>query len=219
MFHLRPLVVATCLLFTGMNYQQIFASTPDIAEHARDTTRNATNFTVAAYLPEYRLDLSLADRICEHVTDLILFSAEPSEDGDVTMLNRFPKDYLDTLLSAREKYNTRISLSIGGGGRSRAFSSMTSSAPARRKFSLRILEICQNWRLDGIDLDWEGDLEKNPIKWKNLENLIVEIKSLFEEYSRSLHLTIAIHLGQEDSLTPTILKVHCNLQCALVHSL
>jgi GH18 family chitinase len=177
----------------------------DAAAHA--AIKNDIDFEITAYLPEYRLDKSKIDQICEHVTDLILFSAEPAENGDISTLNRFPKDFMDALLSARAKHKTKISMCIGGGGRSAAFSQLTLSASARKRFSLKILEICESMALDGIDIDWEGDLQNDPEKWKNFGELLLELKTLLEMKSSNLQLSIAIHLGQEAALTPEILKV------------
>ena len=46
------------------------------------------DFAVAAYLPEWRYEGANWDKICEHVTHLILFSCEMAPNGQITALDR-----------------------------------------------------------------------------------------------------------------------------------
>ena len=49
------------------------------------------DFTVAAYLPEWRYEGANWDVICEHVSHLILFSCEMDPSGKITALDRLPR--------------------------------------------------------------------------------------------------------------------------------
>jgi hypothetical protein len=174
-----------------------------------------TDFVVSAYLPEYRFTNSKIDQIAEHITDLILFSAEPQANGDIAMMNRFPTEVMDAVGKARAS-GLRVFLCVGGGGRSSGFSSLASDAAARRKFSLKLLDACKSMGLDGVDLDWEGDLDSDPKKWNNFGLLLNDIHGLFIKESKDgepkLLLSIAVHVGQETAVTPEVIKVRLHWQ-------
>jgi GH18 family chitinase len=180
-----------------------------------DTVKNLANetsdFVVSAYLPEYRFANLKIDQLAEHITDLILFSAEPLANGDLAMMSRFPTEVMDAVGKVRASKGLRVFLCVGGGGRSAGFSSLSSNAATRRKFGLKLLDACRKMGLDGVDLDWEGDLESDPKKWNDFGLLLNDINELFKTDSKNgdakLLLSIAIHVGQEAAVTPDVIKV------------
>ena len=188
-----------CILLVAL-----FAPASSIAENDSHLRKE---FVISSYLPDYRIDISKIDFICEKVTDLILFSAEPFENGDISLLNRFPSDFILAVQNARSKHKTRISLCIGGGGRSGAFSTLTASSSARRTFALKLLTLCKDLELDGVDIDWEGDLGLNSAHWKDFEALLREVHELFRMEDRHVLISIAIHVGQEAALTSGLIEV------------
>jgi hypothetical protein len=72
-------------------------------------------FAVAAYLPEWRYGGANFEKICKTVTHLIFFSVEPTPNGDITGLDRFPPP--DVLEDARNK-GCELIICFGGNGRS-----------------------------------------------------------------------------------------------------
>ena len=186
-------------------------------QHAvKGLVNETSDFVVSAYLPEYRFTNLKIDQLAEHITDLILFSAEPLANGDLAMMNRFPTDLMDAVGKVRASKGLRVFICVGGGGRSAGFSALASNAAARRKFSLKLLDACRSMGLDGIDLDWEGDLDSDPKRWNDFGLLLNDIHELFKTESKNgeskLLLSIAIHVGQESVLTPDVIKVRSHRQ-------
>jgi hypothetical protein len=110
-------------------------------------------FRVVGYLPDYRaaeFDLASA----RGLTDLILFSAEPTSDGILNF------DHLKAipwvkLRDFKTRQRVRLLLCVGGWERSTHFAAVAASDEARRNFASSAVKVCLDERLDGIDIDWE----------------------------------------------------------------
>lgn len=86
---------------------------------------------LGAYLPDYRMTYNV-NASANHLTDLILFSIQPDQQG---MINGccLQKDHYNVASGARDHNNDlKIWVSIGGAGRSTGIPSITSD-PVRRK--------------------------------------------------------------------------------------
>lgn len=115
-------------------------------------TAGPPNFTVAAYLPEWRYDAANFERICRVVTHLIFFSLEVQHDGLLGAMERIPRR------SLREEARThcqKMLICVGGNGRSAGFSAAVSTRNRRRAFINALLSLCQTAGLDGVDINWE----------------------------------------------------------------
>lgn len=110
-------------------------------------------FRVVAYLPDYRA-AEFDPVAARGLTDLILFSAEPTATGqlDLSRLKEIPWARLRTFMTLER---VRLILSIGGWERSMHFSSVAGSGQKRREFIKAVVTVCLEERLDGVDLDWE----------------------------------------------------------------
>ena len=88
------------------------------------------DFLVIGYLPDYR-DVNPEWGSC--LTDLIYFSAQPKPDGglDTTLLS---ESVLTALRATKDRYGTRIFISVGGWERSQGFARMVADPQARKKF-------------------------------------------------------------------------------------
>lgn len=108
---------------------------------------------MVGYLPEYRIGQFNADA-ATNLTDLILFSAEPTPEGglDLGALGRARWEPFQELRSGR---GVRLHLAIGGWGRSRHFARVALSEERRQAFAGAVLQACRDRELDGVDLDWE----------------------------------------------------------------
>lgn len=130
-------------------------------------------FHIVGYLPHYRLaDFDAAE--AQYVTDLVYFSAEPAADGT---LKPGPLDAkgLKKLQSIKARHQVRLSLCVGGWGRSAAFAAIAGSPDARRRFTAEAMRFCQENQFDGIDLDWEHPA--NEAERDDYGRLIVELRS------------------------------------------
>ena len=107
---------------------------------------------LAGYLPYWAADTLETKRLVG-LTDLILFSAQPREDGslDTSDLARTPWEKIAVLRAG----GTRIHLCLGGWGRSGHFAAVTADPARRARLVAAITRFCEERKLDGVDLDWE----------------------------------------------------------------
>ena len=142
---------------------------------------------VVGYLPDYRLD-SFDPQLLEGLTDLVLFSAELSEDGalDMTRLKNIP---WPELLHFKTRHRVRLLLTIGGWERSSHFATVSESREKRARCVESLVQICLDRRLDGIDLDWEHP--KGEKENESYCKLLVELRHAFDSYGFLLSTTIA----------------------------
>jgi GH18 family chitinase len=151
-------------------------------------------FRVVGYLPDYRLtdyDLGRATNL----TDLTIFSAEPTADGNLN-LTRLQNCPWPALLKFKTTHRVRLILAIGGWERSEHFAVVACSTDLRRRFVNEVLAFCHSMRLDGVDLDWEhpkGDQQE-----RSYALLLNELRTAFK--SRGLLLTVTVAAWQK--LTP-----------------
>jgi GH18 family chitinase len=117
----------------------------------------SNNFSVVAYLPEWRYAGANFDAMAEAgVTHLIFFSVEPAADGGVAGADREPPaDVLAAAQAARAAHGMRLLLCVGGNGRSAHFSRVARAPARRRAFARALAERVAALSLDGVDLNWE----------------------------------------------------------------
>jgi chitinase len=161
-------------------FSQLFAS-PGFAEPPGRSMR------VVGYLPDYRLDQFDAG-VLEGVTDVIIFSAEPREDGslDLGRLKHCPWEKLKDL---RAQKGVRLMLAIGGWGRSGHFARIATAEDVRRKFAEATVRLAVALQLDGIDLDWEHP--RGIIEEEAYGRLLIDLSEKCRQESLWVSVTIA----------------------------
>lgn len=142
-------------------------------------------FRVVGYLPDYR---KFEPAMAEHLTDLIVFSAEPSLDGQLD-LRRLDEVPWEALQAAKKKHNLRLILCVGGWERSTHFATVAHSAELRTKFVQSALQLCVEKKLDGIDLDWEHP--KDVTEQKSYAQLLSDLNRTFKPRALSVSVTMA----------------------------
>jgi chitinase len=147
----------------------------------------AEPFRVVGYLPDYRGD-QFNPEAAAMLTDLIVFSAQPTADGgiDMSRLKRMP---WEKLRATAEKQKLRLLLAVGGWKRSEAFPAIVASEEKRNAFAEAAVKICQTEKLNGIDLDWEHP--KNKAEEEGYGKLLVAIKKAFKPHSLIVSITMA----------------------------
>lgn len=117
--------------------------------------RGSSHRVVAAYLPDYRLP-AFRPEMADGLTDLILFSVQPGNDGHVRDDHALLAN-LETIEEVRRRGRCRILLSVGGGGmhRSDGFSAAASDAALRARLVSELLALTRRHGFDGLDVDWE----------------------------------------------------------------
>jgi len=154
---------------------------------AADAPQQLPPFRIAGYLPDYRFPQFQAE-LADGLTDLILFSAELSENGSLN-LTRLKDCPWPKLLAFKTQKHVRLILSIGGWERSQHFASVAGSAQKRGRCVASILQLCLDKRLDGIDLDWEHP--KGAAEEESYGKLLRELRTAFEPHKLMLSVTLA----------------------------
>jgi GH18 family chitinase len=144
-------------------------------------------FRIVGYLPDYRTaeyDLSRATGL----TDLIVFSAEPTADGRVN-LDRLQGVPWSKLRQFKTAHRVRLILCLGGWDRSKHFSDVVETEQKMAAFVDSVVQLCLDRRLDGVDLDWEHP--KNEAEQIGYGRLLAELNRAFDEHGLVLSVTIA----------------------------
>lgn len=114
------------------------------------------DFSVVAYLPEWRYEGANWDRITEHVSHLVLFSLEMTSDGKITAKDRIPRaELLEEARAAAAKNNAYLIICFGGNGRSAGFSGMVRRPKKRKKFVKALKALIEEYGFHGVDYNWE----------------------------------------------------------------
>jgi GH18 family chitinase len=146
-----------------------------------------SDFRIVGYLPDYRAasyDLAQA----RGLTDLIVFSSEPTADGGLNA-DRLKKIPWAKLRDFKTRNRVRLILCVGGWGRSAHFATAASSDESRRKFAQSAVRFCLDERLDGIDLDWEHP--KNDDEQANYAAILKACRDGFRPHGLTLSVTVA----------------------------
>jgi chitinase len=147
----------------------------------------APRFRVAGYLPDYRL-ASFDQSTAASLTDLILFSAELTSDGDLDM-SRLKQCPWEKLRELQTRHHVRVQLAIGGWDRSAHFAAVTASSEKRAKCIASIRRILQQHQLDGVDFDWEHP--RNAVEEQGYATLLQEVRQALGPHRHTLTVTMA----------------------------
>ena len=148
---------------------------------------------MAAYLPDYQLEHFQVDReVLSPLTDLILFSVQPGEDGairdDHGLLSKSTRwsDFRD-----QAPRPVKLWLCVGGGGKRRSdgFFAMASAASKRARFVQALVEILLRHHFTGAELDWEHMDAARDLPIFNL--LVRDLKKAFEPHGLRLSAAVA----------------------------
>lgn len=146
-----------------------------------------SQFRIVGYLPTYqfpRLNLQAAAKL----TDLILFAAAPEQNGHVD-LGKVVKAPFEHLYALREKHQTRLLFSVAGYGSSSPFPAAVSTPENRGRFVQSTMKHLKEWKMDGVDLDWE--YPRSQAEWDHYLLLLKALKEELASENKSLSVTIA----------------------------
>ena len=87
----------------------------------------------------------------------------------------------------------KILLSLGGGGNDIGFSTVAASSELRITFINNLMNICDTYGYDGIDMDWEHPWSNDDRQ--NLNFLIAEMDSVFNAHDPELLITMAVPIS------------------------
>jgi GH18 family chitinase len=154
--------------------------------------QDENTFRIAAYLPDYRFYINV-NATAPFLTDLILFSIEPSLNGcclsqEKYQIARHAQDY------KQEHQNKRLRLwvTVGGGGRSDGFAGIAFDETKRDRFINEMVTLCHEQGLDGLDFDWE--IPSTHQELQAYTTLLLEASQKL--HSASLLISVALHARQ-----------------------
>ena len=162
------LIAAATVTASGLDAGDGGTDTDHRTADPSSTESDQNEFVVAGYLPEWRYEGTDWDTTCAHVTHLILFSMEVTEDAKLTASDRFPHAHMDAIQEASRKHGCDLVLSIGGNKRTGGFPTVAKDKALSRKLARTLLYFVRQHNLHGVDFNWEypngedssGDLEQ-----------------------------------------------------------
>jgi len=176
--------------------------TPAPSGFCASSGKPKNGFLVIGYLPDYR-DLNPEWGNC--LTDIIYFSAQPGPDGglDTSLLK---ESTLQALRTMKDRYGTRILISVGGWERSQGFAPMVMDAQARKKFEDNLLAFSLAHGLDGIDFDWE--FPESDAQYQGYAAFLKELKTAFQPHG----MLISMALSYDADLTRSVYQYADRIQ-------
>ncbi|MFO1062611.1 MAG: glycoside hydrolase family 18 protein [Pirellulales bacterium] len=155
-------------------------------------------FRVVGYLPDYRAS-EFDPGVIRKLTDLMIFSAEPSREGelDLQRVEGFP---WQLILAQKTLHRTRVVLTVGGWDRSEAFAAISAFETTRTKFAQACVQTCLEKRLDGIDIDWEHPQGADQTRHYGL------LLETLNKQLKSHGLTLSVTVAAWQQLDPLVLR-------------
>ena len=98
------------------------------------------------------------DFVYDELTDIIYAFAIPTSEGDLRPLDN--ADIAKQIITKAHKQNVRVLLAVGGWSYNdvpleATFVSATENDQKIKKFGDAIINMCDRYGFDGIDMDWE----------------------------------------------------------------
>tara|TARA_B100001167_G_scaffold175282_1_gene128407 strand:+ start:127 stop:1401 length:1275 start_codon:yes stop_codon:yes gene_type:complete len=81
-------------------------------------------------------------------------------------------------------------LSLGGWGQDEGFAVVSASSELRHTFINNLLDVCDEYEYDGVDIDWE--FPQSVYDRNNLNLLVSEMDSMFHDHDSTLLITMAV---------------------------
>lgn len=159
---------------------------------------------LAGYLPAWRLPGYDLNRLAP-LTDVLYFSIQPNADGTLNLKDIKTED-LKALQDAKKKLGFRLHICVGGWERSDGFMSTASNEENRARFATAMSAFCDEWGLDGLDLDWEHP--KNLEEAKAYGALIGDLRRILEPKGRIVTAAIAAWQSMDQSAVDGLHRVH-----------
>lgn len=136
--------------------------TPVKDEKKKDTVTNKKHVEtgdkkIVGYFPSWK-PAKVDDLRYDELTDIIYAFAIPTSDGDLRPLDN--ADIAKQIITKAHKQNVRVLLAVGGWSYNdvpleATFVSATENDQKIKKFGDAIINMCDQYGFDGIDMDWE----------------------------------------------------------------
>lgn len=156
--HLRLMLMPALLLLcmASCKKQEAESAIPDNQMNANNTSVNAVsaaNFKVIGYVPSWAGEVNQIQY--SKLTHINYAFILPTASGGFQPLENPSK--LQSLVATAHANNVKVLVSVGGwnNGDDSAFESFASSASGRTTFTNNVINLVNQYNLDGIDIDWE----------------------------------------------------------------
>ena len=113
---------------------------------------------IVGYIPGSYRDIAQMDAAIEweKMTDYYYFGSYPTGAGDIVLESKEPGlGGLDHVVAKAALHGKNVWLSVGGWGKSSNFITVARSGTAMDAFCDKALQLCIDYGLTGIDIDWE----------------------------------------------------------------
>lgn len=145
-------------------------------------------YLVVGYYPYWMKSVCPAEAVqYNHLTHIHHAFAWPDTNG----LLCYDNDFLDIdLIDRAHQKGAKVSIALGGWGQSGGFAPMTADSLKRLTFIDHLIDFCQDYEYDGVDIDWEY-----PSTTQESQNLNRLIDELFQENEKLIHpllITMAV---------------------------
>ncbi|QEM12673.1 glycosyl hydrolase family 18 protein [Mucilaginibacter rubeus] len=109
------------------------------------------SFKVIGYLPSWQGDVNAVQY--SKLTHVNYAFLTPTNTGGLNPLDNLSK--FTTLVSNAHSHNVKVIISVGGGGGGDAFHPIVANAGYRTAFVNNMVNFCNQYNVDGVDIDWE----------------------------------------------------------------
>lgn len=117
---------------------------------------NTGGTVMNGYWSDWTADVLPPESVDWTVYDVVNYAfVEPASDGTLTFGDESSKDLLRRLVSSAHAAGKRVEVSVGGWTGSAYFSDLVATSSSRKSFVSNIVDLYNQYNLDGIDLDWE----------------------------------------------------------------
>lgn len=156
---------------------------------------------VIGYYPQWVQGSFTPDKIDYDVITHVLHSfAWPDEQGNILHYDNMLSQSINNTVHDN---GAKILLCFGGWGQSWGFPSSVSTPEIRAVFINNIIDICETYGYDGIDIDWEQPV--NSTEKNNLTSFIAELREAFDathpEWIISMAIPVSNWSGQHYDFT------------------
>jgi len=138
---------------------------------------------IIGYIPRYRTTAQMDAAIeWDKMTDYYYFGSIPTSSGGITIEEPTRFQFV---INKATTYSKDVWLSVGGWNKSGNFITIANSESKRAAFASEALQICEDYGLKGIDIDWEFPAAGQEIAFKNF------FKTLYEKLQPEGYLVSA----------------------------
>ncbi|HRR77386.1 MAG TPA: glycosyl hydrolase family 18 protein [Ruminococcus sp.] len=156
---------------------------------------NETSYRIVGYLPDWNykpfseLDLS-------KLTNINIAFCNPDESGRLHC--NIPENRLKNIISDAHSSNVKVFAALGGGGGCDGYLRHLDTPEERAAFNANIMDYCESYDFDGIDLDIE--LGSHDQIWNYYADWCTELRTLCNE--RDMEMSTATAQWVAEKVTP-----------------